>query len=44
MGTAIAFNAKRKGSLEFVNLTGTLKNPVSIVQLYQGMKVSEYDE
>ena len=44
MGMAVAFNARRKGSLEFANLIGTLRNPVSIVSFYQGMNISEYDE
>lgn len=40
LGKAIAFNAKRKGSLENVSLRGCM-NFVSVEALYQGMHVSE---
>lgn len=44
MGSAVAFNAKRKGILSFVNLTGTISNTTTITNLYWGMNISEYDE
>lgn len=43
MGQAIAFNAKKKGSLEYLNLTGTLTGPNILAQLYTSMNISEYD-
>ena len=44
LGSAIAFNAKRKGVLSYLNLTSTLSNNISVTNLYWGMNVSEYDE
>jgi hypothetical protein len=44
LGTAVAFNAKRKGSLAYLNLTGTISNSATINNLYWGMNISEYDE
>lgn len=44
MGNAIAFNAKKKGALEYVDLTSCITNVNSISNLYQGMCISEYDE
>ena len=44
LGSSIAFNAKKKGSLAFLKLTGTISNPHTITNLYEGMRVSEYDE
>jgi hypothetical protein len=44
LGSAIAFNAKRKGELAYLNLTATLANTVTINNLYWGMNISEYDE
>ena len=41
---AIAFNAKRKGVLQFLNIIGTINNATTIDSLYKGMKISEYDE
>lgn len=43
LGNAVAFNAKKKGQLEFVDLTGCLNNTNSLTSLYQGMCISEYD-
>jgi Ran GTPase-activating protein (RanGAP) involved in mRNA processing and transport len=44
LGSSVAFNAKKKGSLSFLNLTGTISNQVALTNLYWGMCVSEYDE
>ena len=44
LGSSIAFNAKRKGVLSFVDMTGTISNNSSINTLYNGMNVSEYEE
>lgn len=44
LGSSVAFNAKKKGSLAFLNLTGTINNQNTITTLYNGMCVSEYDE
>ena len=44
MGTAIAFNAKKKGNLEYVNLSGCISAEAQISTLYNSMKISEYDE
>jgi hypothetical protein len=44
VGGAIAFNAKRKGVLAYVNLTGTINNNPAVNNLYEGMNVSEYEE
>lgn len=44
MGNAIAFNAKKKGGLEHIDLTNCVNNVNSIAQLYQGMCISEYYE
>lgn len=44
LGTSVAFNAKKKGSLSFLNLTGTINNQNTVNSLYEGMRVSEYDE
>lgn len=40
MGQAIAFNAKKKGSLEYLNLTGTLTGSNILDQLYRSMNIS----
>ena len=40
LGTAIAFNAKRKGCLTHLNLTGTFSNTTTINNLYTGMNIS----
>ena len=44
LGSAIAFNAKKKGCLAYVNLTGTINNSVTISNLYEGMNISDYDD
>ena len=44
MGSAVAFNAKRKGSLSYLNMTGTLAHTNSVNNFYWGMNISEYDE
>lgn len=44
MGSAVAFNAKRKGVLAYLNLTGTFSNAQTIDNFYWGMNVSEYIE
>ncbi len=43
MGSAVAFNAKRKGNLSYLNLTGTLSNNTAVNNFYWGMNISEYD-
>lgn len=40
LGNAIAFNAKRKGKLEYIDLTNCLGNANSIPPLYEGMCIS----
>lgn len=44
MGSAVAFNAKRKGVLSYLNLTGTISGTNTIDNFYWGMNVSEYEE
>ncbi len=44
LGSSVAFNAKKKGTLSFLNLTGTISNQATFNNLYWGMCVSEYDE
>lgn len=44
LGNSIAFNAKKKGALEYVNLTSCFSGAHAIVELYKGMCISEYDE
>jgi hypothetical protein len=44
MGQAIAFNAKKKGSLEFLNIAGSFNGTYNLNQLYTSMNISEYDE
>lgn len=44
LGCAIAFNAKKKGCLSYVNLTGTINNSTTISNLYDGMNISDYDD
>lgn len=44
LGNSIAFNAKKKGALEYIDLTGNLNSAVSLNNLYSGMCISEYDE
>lgn len=44
IGKAIAFNAKKKGALEYINITGCLSGQNSINSLYRGMLISEYDQ
>jgi hypothetical protein len=44
VGNSIAFNAKKKGSLEFFNMTGCIYGYISLNNLYHGMNISEYDE
>jgi len=44
IGSAVALNAKRKGCLSHLNLTGTFSNNGSLENLYYGMGISEYDE
>lgn len=44
MGNAIAFNAKKKGALEYIDLTNCFNNVNSIQSFYDGMCISEYDE
>lgn len=41
---AIAFNAKKKGNLEYINLAGCLSHESHVSNLYSAMKISEYDE
>ena len=44
MGQAIAFNAKKKGSLEYLNLNGAFSGFQNLNNLYTNMNISEYDE
>jgi len=44
LGSSVAFNAKKKSSLAFLNLTGTINNQNTLTNLYWGMCISEYDE
>ena len=44
MGQAIAFNAKKKGSLEYLNMKGSFNSNININSFYTAMNVSEYDE
>ena len=44
MGTAVAFNAKKKGNLEYLNMSGCIGTEANIGLLYTSMKISEYDE
>ena len=44
IGNSIAFNAKKKGVLEYLNMTSCLNGANTIIQLYKGMCISEYDE
>lgn len=44
IGNAIAFNAKKKGAFEYIDLTSCLSSSGSINNLYDGMCISEYDE
>jgi hypothetical protein len=43
MGFAMAYNAKKKGSLEYLNMTGCLSSPNSLNTLYSCMNINEYD-
>lgn len=40
LGNAIAFNAKKKGGLEYIDLTSCVSNVNSISSLYEGMCIS----
>ena len=44
IGSAVAFNSKRKGCLTHLNLTGSFSNTNTLDNLYNGMNISEYDE
>lgn len=44
LGNSIAFNAKKKGSLEYVDLTKCLNGTSTVSSIYKGMCISEYDE
>jgi hypothetical protein len=44
LGRAVAFNAKRKGSLAYLNMTSTINMFATINSFYEGMRISEYDE
>lgn len=44
IGNSVAFNAKKKGSLEYLNVRSCLNGANAIVELYKGMCISEYDE
>lgn len=44
LGFAVAYNAKKKGSLEYLNLVGCLQNHMSLNNLYSNMSINEYDE
>ena len=40
IGNSVAFNAKKKGSLEYLNVTSCLNGANAIVELYKGMCIS----
>lgn len=44
IGNSIAFNAKKKGCLEYLNMTSSINGFNTIIGLYKGMCISEYDE
>lgn len=44
LGNSIAFNAKKKGVLEYVNLTSCISGANTVTDIYKGMCISEYDE
>lgn len=44
LGNAIAFNAKKKGILEYMNLTNCISGSNTLNDVYKGMCISEYDE
>lgn len=44
MGAAIAFNAKKNGKLEYLNLTGCIFTEAHLTTLYNSMCISEFDE
>lgn len=44
LGFAVAYNGKKKGSLEYLNLIGCLQNNNSLNSLYSYMCINEYDE
>jgi Ran GTPase-activating protein (RanGAP) involved in mRNA processing and transport len=44
MGFAIAYNAKKKGSLEYLNMVGCINNNSNLNSIYSYMCINEYDE
>lgn len=44
IGQAVAFNAKKKGSLSYLNMKGSFNNNFNLNLLYTAMNISEYDE
>lgn len=44
LGFAVAYNAKKKGSLEYLNMVGCINNAASLNSLYSNMCINEYDE
>lgn len=40
MGQSIAFNAKKKGSLEYLNIKGSFSGNFNVNQLYNAMNIS----
>ena len=44
MGFAIAYNGKKKGSLEYLNMVGCINNNSNLNSLYSHMSINEYDE
>lgn len=44
MGKAIAFNAKKNGSLSFINMESTINSISLIDTLYSNMLISEHDD
>lgn len=44
LGRAIGFNAKKKGALEYFDLTNCISGYNNIQEVYKGMCISEYDE
>ena len=44
LGNSIGFNAKKKGQLEYFNLTSCISGTNTVQDIYSGMCISEYDE
>lgn len=40
LGNAVAFNARKKGVLEYINLEGCLSKTKTVYEMYKGMCIS----